>query len=98
MTAAFTGTAIERNTAISSRKESPTTTPITHGRRRDRATPASMPAAATPPTSVRTPVPRVAAGAAAPPGPCTSARGFGARGGDRGDTNPAAGAPGAATP
>ena len=50
MIAALIGTAIDRNTAISSRNESSTTPPITQGSRLERWLAASTPAAVTPPT------------------------------------------------
>ena len=50
MTAALSGTRIERNTTISSRNDSPTTTPMNSGSRSWIRSPMSMNAAVTPPT------------------------------------------------
>ncbi len=48
--AALMGTAIERNTAMSSRNDRITTAPMTHSSRSLKVAAVSMPAAVTPPT------------------------------------------------
>src|SRR5262247_4176491 len=62
MTTALTGTAMERNTVMSRRKDNNTTAPMTSGSRAEYWCDASMPAAVTPPTRAVAPVPATAAG------------------------------------